>query len=377
MEQYWKDYVLLRDQECAQYFKEKETLGKSVFLLGLGFDERMCVGLNVISNTIKDMDIWLIHFKESENSNSELYLGTVGENLQKLKELAMNHPIIDKNISMWENKDGQERAVAELNAAKFVKENIDALAQYDTIIVDISALPQNIYFVMLDRILSQFYGEKNIYIMASENYRIDRKTNPVGLEENAHYFWGYGATNISGSKVDKPIVWMPVLGECTEERLLKCHKCIMLDVQYQEICPVVPFPSMNERRSDEILMKFRELLFERWQVEKKNIIYAAETNPFQLYRRLCETAEHYSKVLVALYRQEIDEKESCKFVFTAMTSKLMSVGTFLAAYNLKKEKYDVAIVGLNNRGYRLATEEHEEKGENAVFCLCLSDQGTW
>lgn len=369
--------MLLKNQECTQYFNEKEDWGKTVFVVGLGFDERMCAGLSIISSLITDMDIWLINFKEAKNSNSELYMETVNKNLQKLNQLAGNHQIIHKKIFMWEDKDGQERAVAELAAAKFVKENISALKQYDTIIVDVSALPQNIYFVMLDRLFSEFYGHKNIYIIASENYRIDRKTNPVGLDENAHYFWGYGATNISGDKIEKPIVWMPVLGECTEERLLKCHKCIMLDVQYQEICPVVPFPSVNERRSDEILMKFRELLFERWQVEKRNIIYAAETNPFQLYRRLCETAEHYSRVLVSLYRPPVGEKESCKFVFTAMTSKLMSVGTFLAAYNLKKEKYDVAIVGLNNRGYRLATEEHEENGENEIFCLCLSDQGTW
>lgn len=150
----------------------------------------------------------------------------------------------------------------------------------------------------------------------------------------------------------------------------------MQNAEYQEICPLVPFPSINERRADEILMKFRKQLFDTWKIEKKNIIYASETNPFQVYRRICETAEHYSNVLRPLNGDMQDKTPSCRFVFTALTSKLMAIGTFLAAFNLKKENYIINIAGLYNRGYNIRESSREKRiaqSENEVYCLCLSD----
>ena len=73
-----------------------------------------------------------------------------------------------------------------------------------------------------------------------------------------------------------------------------------------------------------------------------------------------------------------DATQSCRFVFTALTSKLMAIGTFLAAFNLKKEKYIINIVGLYNRGYKVkgvSGETSTIQSENIVYCLCLSDEG--
>ena len=152
----------------------------------------------------------------------------------------------------------------------------------------------------------------------------------------------------------------------------------MQNAEYQEICPMVPFPSINERRADEILIKFRKQLFDIWKIEKKNIIYASETNPFQVYRRICETVDHYSNVLQPLNGDEQDVTKSCRFVFTALTSKLMAIGTFLAAFNLKMEHYEINIAGLYNRGYavrKTSDTMNKDQGENVVYCLCLSDEG--
>ena len=374
MKQYWKDYVLLKGQECIDYFQNEEKIGKTLMILGRGFDERMCAGLALIQGSIKELDIWQVRFREAKNSDSERYAEKVLENQKRLQEIACGCKIEEKEIDMWDNKNGNEHSVAEIQAMKFVRNHQVEIEAYDSIILDVSALPQSIYFLLLDELLTAFYPTKQIFVLATENYHVDKKTNPVGLEEEAHYFMKYGAPKTIQDKIEKPVIWMPVLGECSVERLSKCYKCIMQTAAYKEICPVVPFPSLNERRADEIIMKYRKLLFGSWEVEKKNIIYASETNPFQVYRRICETVDHYSKVLMALSDTQ-DETESSAFVFSAMTSKLMSVGTFLAAYNLRKEKYDVMIVGLNNRGYHLEEQESNNQAENVVYCLCLSDDG--
>lgn len=374
MKQYWKDYVLLKDRECIDYFQNNTNVGKTLMILGRGFDERMCAGIALIHGVIKELDIWQIRFREAKNSNSERYKEKVEQNQGKLKEVAGKCKIEEKEIDMWSDEGGSEHSVAEIRTMKFVRNHQTEIAAYDSVILDVSAMPQSIYFLLLDELLTAFYPEKQIFVLATENYNVDKITNPVGLEEEAHYFMKYGASKTVQDKAEKPVIWMPVLGECSEERLSKCYKCIMQTATYKEICPILPFPSLNERRADEIIMKYRKLLFGSWEVEKKNIIYASETNPFQVYRRICETVDHYSKVLMALNNTQ-RETESSSFAFSAMTSKLMSVGTFLAAYNLRREKYDVMIVGLNNRGYKLEKLESKNQAENVVYCLCLSDDG--
>lgn len=375
MRKYWDDYVLLKNKECETYF-DKKLDEHILFILGAGFDERMCEGIKKIGIIAKSMDVWLIRFEEAPNSDSLKYSKRVDENLEVLYGLVSADKIHEKEIKMWNTSGENERPVSDPNSAKFINNNIDELQKYDSIVVDVSALPQNIYFILLDKLLYNFYEKKKIYIMACENYVIDQKTNPVGIDEHAHYFMGYGATG--NVNEDKPVIWLPVLGECDKTRLERCYDYIMQNAEYQEICPMVPFPSINERRADEILVKFHKQLFDTWRIEKKNIIYASETNPFQVYRRICETVEHYSNVLQPLNNDNQDATQSCRFVFTALTSKLMAIGTFLAAFNLKKENYIINIAGLYNRGYKVkgaSSGTSTIQSENVVYCLCLSDEG--
>lgn len=375
MKKYWEDYVLLRNEECEAYF-DKKVNEHILFILGAGFDERMCEGVKRIGKIAKNMDVWLIRFEEAPNSDSLKYSDKVKANFEMLEELVSPDKMYEKEIKMWNTSGENERPVSDPNSAKFVNNNIHELQKYDSIVVDISALPQNIYFILLDKLLHNFYEKKKIYIIACENYIIDKKTNPVGIDEHAHYFMGYGATGSVNER--KPVIWLLVLGECDKARLERCYDFIMQNAEYQEICPMVPFPSINERRADEIIIKFRKQLFDTWEIEKKNIIYASETNPFQVYRRICETVEHYSNVLQPLNDDNQDATQSCRFVFTALTSKLMAIGTFLAAFNLKKENYIIYMAGLYNRGYTIKTssdEMRETQSENIVYCLCLSDEG--
>lgn len=376
MKRYWEDYVLLKDQECEKYFDDNYKGTRMLFILGAGFDERMCQGIKHVGSLSKNMDVWLIRFEEAPNSDSLKYSAKVEENIKELYKVVRQEQISEKEIKMWDLSGDLERPISDPSSVKFITENAEKLQEYDVINIDISALPQNIYFVLLDRLLSIYYGKKIVNIMACENYLVDKKTNPVGIDERAHYFIGYGATGNAAN--GKPIIWLPVLGECDKERLIKCHDFIMQESESEEICPLVPFPSINERRTDEIILKFREQLFDVWNIEKKNIIYASETNPFQVYRRICETVEHYCKVLKPLGGSEQKENESCLFVFTALTSKLMAIGTFLAAFNLKRESFNINIAGLYNRGYNVedtSVEMEVETGKNVVYCLCLADNG--
>ena len=123
MRKYWDDYVLLKNDECETYF-EKKINERMLFILGAGFDERMCEGIKKIGAVAKQMDVWLIRFEEAPNSDSLKYSKRVDENLEGLYRLVNPDKIHEKEIKMWNTSGENERPVSDPNSAKFINNNI-------------------------------------------------------------------------------------------------------------------------------------------------------------------------------------------------------------------------------------------------------------
>jgi len=92
-------------------------------------------------------------------------------------------------------------------------------------------------------------------------------------------------------------------------------------------------------------------LFDRLRVEPRNFIYAAENNPFEVYREVYRTVWQYDHSLMSL--------GPCQVAISALSSKLLSIGALLAAYELKER--DVGVAHVESQGYhmerQLSTEE--------------------
>jgi hypothetical protein len=100
---------------------------------------------------------------------------------------------------------------------------------------------------------------------------------------------------------------------------------IRTEVDPDEICPVIPFPSRDRRRGDGLIEEYRQLLFDDYRVEPANIIYASEYNPFEAYRQLFG--------VIVRYRDALRELGGCKVYVSPLSSKLLSVGALLACYD--------------------------------------------
>lgn len=367
MKKRWDDYRLEKGKDIKDYFaQDKFKESKFLYILGMGFDDRMCIGLENLIDTFVDVTICCIKFNEGENSSSKKYQSLIENNAEKLSALTKGKKVIEKTIEMWIQDGNDARNVTEINTSKLVINNIHEIDKFTDIIIDISALPQSIYIGLINRILIQFFNSKRIYIIVCENYYTDMQTKAVEPDEFAHDVHGFIGFSIDNS--DDYVIWFPVLGEIDEIILQKYFDYLNNNQnQIAEICPMLPFPSIDERRADEIIKEYRKQLFSQWQVEKKNIIYASERNPFQVYRQLFKAAEHYSEVMKPI--------GDCKFVFSTITSKLMSVGTLLAAIALKDANYKVGFLGISNRGYVIEEKKNNITVDNEMFCLCLSDDG--
>ena len=102
---------------------------------------------------------------------------------------------------------------------------------------------------------------------------------------------------------------------------------------------------MNPRRSDNLILEYRRHIFDTHRIEPSNFIYVPERNPFGVYREIRSAVHHYSDSLQTL--------GGCKVVLSALSSKLLSLGALLAAYELKRADHAVGIAHVHSLGYNM------------------------
>lgn len=110
------------------------------------------------------------------------------------------------------------------------------------------------------------------------------------------------------------------MGEHAEAALQAIHTFLTPG----DVCPVLPFPARNPRRGDDLLLEHQVTLLDAFRVSPGNIIYASETNPFDLYRTLSRLQEDLGYAL--------RELAPTTLALSTHSSKLLSIGAMLAAY---------------------------------------------
>lgn len=164
--------------------------------------------------------------------------------------------------------------------------------------------------------------------------------------------------------MEKPLIWFPILGENKEAHLRKAFgKITESKNRLYEICPTFPFPSKDPRRSDTILMEYHELLFDELGIEPQNIMYVPERNPFEVYLKLSDAVNNYQKTLETI--------NGCKAALSSFSSKLLSIGTLLTAY---ENMGHVGVLNVDSQGYKIVGENTlgEMKSESELFVTWLT-----
>ncbi len=365
----WNDYFLRKNDEFEQFWKDYFNLPHDVlFILGSGFDPRMCIGIeSILGKERKGLfDCMLINFHEGKNSPSRDFRHEVEENREKLQEIIKDKAeLIEKEIFM-ENEEGHR--IGPRGATNIFKDYSD-YQKYTDVILDISSLPMNVYLPLLGKILYIIDDQKdkdakkiNLHVIVAENTIADKSIKKSGLADRADFLYGFPGNLDVVSKEDEPTVWIPVLGESQKLQI----ELIYDKISPQEICPVLPSPSVNPRRGDDLLLEYREIILNELDIESQNIIHGAEQNPFELYRQIQKTIEHY--------RDALDPIGKCKFALSSLSNKLMSLGVFLVAYEeglTKKE--NVGVVYVESKGYSMKKTKEASKPENIdLFSLWIS-----
>jgi hypothetical protein len=305
-----------RFEECwAERLEGKRNI---LLITGLGWDPRMTALPKVMKSLggegLRDIHLILYRPSQSYRSPQKKYLD---ENFSVLESTVNKWGRVSK-VDIITRKEGNAY-VGDRTISKFY---IDCdLAGYSDVLLDISALPKSLYFtlllVLVKRIDKQYPG-MNLHVVACEDVELDSQI--VESPDDTRFLRGFKGTftRISLQQVTK--IWAPVLEKNYTMSLRKLYDRVVP----KDIYPILPFPSRNPRTDDDLLIEYRSIFVDEWNLNPLNIIYAVEDDPLDLYRSLLSLFQKQTEALEPL--------GGVSMAVSALSSKLSSIGAFMAAF---------------------------------------------
>lgn len=312
----WRDYVMAEGDGVRDLWSAAAAGRSTTFILGVGFDPRAMVGLEAfldhVPGTVRLARVALPH-SDTDHQAEEL----AQAHGEAFAELVDRFGLDVVTVSQQRDEFGRT-AGQTINQVLLDRE---VIGTHNLVVVDVSSLPATIYLPVIAGLIKlhdrgEFAGE--IQVLVCENSAIDRKIVEEGGDAGPIGGFRHGWTR--EVEAAPTTVWAPVIGEAQEAQLRAVHQAVSPD----EICPVLPFPARDPRRADDLFLEYRQLLVGSLQIEVSNIIYAHESNPFDLYRALTRLDERYAEALAPL--------GSTKVVLSLHASKTLALGAMLAAY---------------------------------------------
>jgi hypothetical protein len=348
----WRDYVLTRGSTFNDFWADhgNEHGRRVLFIVGRGFDPRATLGLTRLTEVANNcaIDVLGLDFTEESANNAGKHRAAADANWNAVSSILGPRGSLKSQEVRFRSADG--RRIAARSAANIFCD-ASALDGYTDVVADISAMPRVVYFPLLSRLIffhDQRYHARqvtpNIHVVVSEDPSLDTVIQELGIDETASFLHPFEGPFNREAKGGYPAVWIPVLGE---DRATQIDRIYDL-VKPHEVCPVLPSPARNPRRSDAIVMEYQSLLFDQLLVEPRDIIYASESNPFDVYRQVRKAALHYHAVLGLI--------GGCRVALSALCSKVMSLGILLVAYELKSGPVQLGIAHIECESYKLPTE---------------------
>lgn len=351
----WNHYIFRRGDGVHDLwdnlFDRKSV--RLLYIAGHGFDVRapkvmdaFVQNLKSIGRSIDKAELLLVNFTGYQLSE-ELTRQTE-ENETALRDMFGEIGTV-VSVSMGASSDGDDEVSASSALKQGLMSILDHLDDQTDIVLDVSSLPRVVYLALMIGILHKLIPDKkipnalsannvNFQVLVAEDVNLDSNIRSEEPSNELILVPGFSSALHAESVREWPSVWFPILGE---NRLSQLEKIIELAPipANTEICPVLPHPSKNPRRADQLLKEYGKPLFESHQIPTTSILYAHESHPFEAYRQLLLSMKRYLESMSII--------GGCRLVMTPLASKLITLGAGLACFEMRtdtmEDEYLVAI----------------------------------
>lgn len=277
-----------------------------------------------------------VFIREERPAPSETLLSAADDNEAALREIVPGCTILQVEIFADDGAPvGGSRIVRLLGQHPVPNDVTD-------VILDLSALSIGVGFPAAMMLLEDCEAAPNraFHLMIVSNPELDDRISSVPSSQPSPVKGFSPPVEADGDR-ELAQVWIPQLAHGRASALTrigvavgKCYK----------ICPLLPFPSRNPRRADDLLSEYRSALVDEWEVDPRDVVYASERNPLDSYRTLSTLKTRFDRTMAGTYEP--------RMVLSPVGSKVLAAGALMAAI-----EHRMAVQYLETESYAFSGRE--------------------
>ena len=316
------------DKFLVHYFAQPD---RGVLLVaGAGFDPRSCAVAARISNAATSVRALLI--QEERPNPPQDQLDRAVANIDSLLATLADRQVIPVEIF---GSDGA--VVGGRNIIKILSQQ--DLGCVTDVIVDISALSAGMSFPIVRYFVERIDRDNeamNLHVFVVHDPHLDTDIRSIAGDVPGYVHGFKGHSTLSGT-ADAARMWLPQLATGRRATLERLYSFI----RPHDTCPILPFPARDPRIGDVLAKEYLTNEIETpWSVDSRNIVYADEGDPLDLYRTILRLDD--------LRKQVFAEIGGSMLVLSPLGSKLMALGALMAAL-----ERNLPVAYLESIGYEL------------------------
>jgi len=328
------------------YFRPTDR--RCLLIAGGGFDPRTSAVASALSAVLGDR-LSALFLREERPNPSKRLLSAANANVDRLRQLVPTAVI--EPISIF---DSDGAVVGGRNAVETIGKH--GIRDVTDVVVDMSALSIGVSFPIVKFALeyaAQAEHVINVHAMVLSAPHEDEQRRRISNDvvSMVHSFRGQLKLH---SRNDSAKLWIPQLSVAKQSALEQ----IYAQQSFDDICPILPFPSHNARAGDNILETFMEQIDGTWEVDARNIVYACEDDPVDVYRTILDIEEQRRPVFEGTVKSVV--------VLSPVGSKAVALGSLMAAV-----ERELPVVYVEALKYDLPAKENAVTSEQKLLHVWL------
>jgi hypothetical protein len=327
----WDPCISHRGPEVGSFIKDyfADQKRSVLFVAGAGFDPRTpLIGQLLASACVK---IHAVFIQENRPKPPAELVKRAADNAAQLSKAFSGSTIAPIEIFGTDGAVVGGRNIVNL----MNRQDYDGVTD---VVVDTSALSVGTSFPLIRYFFERKekgLGPENIHIFVAHDPTLDGAISSIASDTPGYVHGFRGRISLDGSS-EAARLWLPQLAAGRRTALSKIRDF----VQPHDTCPILPFPASNPRMGDLLAEEFLVEFENAWTVDPRNVVYAAEDDPLDLYRTILGLDD--------LRRPVFKEVGGSLLVLSPLGSKIMALGALMAAL-----ERDLPIAYLESIGYNI------------------------
>ena len=310
----WDPCIAHRGAEVESFIVDYfgAASGKVLLIAGAGFDPRSTAIASRLAAA--GASVRAILFQENRPRPPQGLVERATSNISALIDAVTDHVVIPVEIF---GPDGA--VVGGRNVVGILSRQVfDGISD---VIVDTSALSVGTSFPVvryLVELIGHGKGPPNLHVFVAHDPTLDAAIQSVPSDAPGYVHGFKGGSTLDGS-ASAAKLWLPQLAAGRRGALGRLHEF----VAPHDTCPILPFPSSDPRLGDKLAEEFQIELDSAWSVDTRNIVYADEADPLDLYRTILRLDD--------LRKPVFREVGGSLLVLSPLGSKVTALGALMAA----------------------------------------------